>query len=96
MTREAVLETLRAHFDELGRFGVRSISLFGSFVRDEAGPESDVDLLVELERGTTLFDFVELKDRLEESLARPVDLTTPDALKKQLRDAILAEAVRVA
>lgn len=45
MQREEVLHRLRAHRRELARFGVKSLALFGSVARDEAGPESDVDLL---------------------------------------------------
>jgi predicted nucleotidyltransferase len=96
LTRDEVVEKIRAHYDELQRFGVQSISVFGSVARGEAGPESDVDLLVDLRRGVTLFGFIDLRDYLQELLGVPVDLTTTDALREQIRDTVLAEAVRAA
>lgn len=97
MRRDEALAILRTHMEELRTsFGVGSLSLFGSVARDEAGPESDVDLLVEFDRAVGLFDFIRLRDRLAEVLNRRVDLVTPDALKRQLRDRILGEAVRAA
>ena len=50
MRRDEVLSIIAAHRDELRRMGVLSLSIFGSVARDEAGPQSDVDLLVELDR----------------------------------------------
>ena len=89
--------TISAHADELREvFGVASLSVFGSMARGEQTPESDVDILVEFERPIGLLRFVELRLRLEALLGRPVDLVEPDALHPQLRDRILAEAVRAA
>jgi predicted nucleotidyltransferase len=65
--------------------------LFGSFARGEEGPDSDVDILVEMP-GRSLFDVVALKQDLEDLLDRRVDLVTPGALSPYLRDQILAEA----
>lgn len=97
MRREEALEILREHSGELkSSFGVRTLSLFGSVARDEAGPESDVDLLVEFEETIDLFEFVRLQMELERLFGRKVDLVVPDALKRQLRDRILGEAVRAA
>lgn len=63
------------------KFGVKRIGFFGSFVRDEAADESDVDIVVELERGKATFrNIAGLGDYLEDRLARPVDLLTPVAL----------------
>ena len=72
--------------------GVKSLKLFGSVVRGEARPESDIDILVEFSRPIGLLAFVRLKQRLTELLGRPVDLVTPEALKPPLRDGILHEA----
>ncbi len=97
MSRDEALEALQEHSGELrSAYAVGSLSLFGSVVRDEAGPESDVDLLVEFSRPVGLFHFLGLKERLEQILGRPVDLVTPDALKRQLRHRILGEAIRAA
>lgn len=96
MTRDEVLRRIRAERPELTRLGVRSLALFGSAARDEATPASDIDLLVEFERQVGLFGFIRVKQHLERILGRRVDLVTPDALKPQLRDAILREAVPAA
>ena len=93
MTREAVIETLRAHMPELRRLGVAHLSLFGSLARGEDRPDSDVDILVEFETPISMFKFLDVKECLEGILGRPVDLVTRPALKPQLRDRILAEAV---
>ena len=74
------------------RFKVGRIGIFGSFVRGEENTSSDIDILVELEEPIG-WEFVDLKDFLEESLEMSVDLVTVKALKPQLRDAILREVV---
>ena len=81
--------------ESLAQFGVQTLALFGSVARDEARPDSDVDLLIEFSRPVGLFTFVQVKDYLEQVLGRRVDLVTPAGLKRQLRDRILEEAVRV-
>lgn len=96
MDRDTVLKLLAEHKAELARFGVKSLSLFGSFARNEARPTSDVDILVEFSQPVGYFVYMDLKEHLEKLLQRRVDLTTPDALKRQLRDRILSEAVRAA
>lgn len=96
MERDQALKLLREHMDELRALGVLSLSIFGSVARDEAGPESDVDVLMEHGPGLSLFDYAGIKIRLEEILNRPVDLATPDALKPRIRDRVLAEAVHAA
>jgi len=79
-------------------YQVKALYLFGSFARGEGKPDSDVDILVEFHPGTRvgLFSLVRLQRRLSEILDKPVDLTTPDALHKALKDKILKEAVRAA
>lgn len=75
--------------------GARRLGLFGSFVRGEERPDSDVDLLVELDRRT--FDrYMDLKLRLEQLLGRPVDLVLADRLKPTLRDRILSTVIDAA
>jgi hypothetical protein len=93
MTCEEVLGLLRQRQDDLNRFGVKSLALFGSCARGEMHKDSDIDILVEFDRSIGLFEFIRLKNFLEDLLKRPVDLTTPDALKRQLRERILSEAV---
>ncbi len=81
---EQVIDVCRAH-------GTRKIALFGSFVRGEAGPDSDVDLLVEFSAPTGLLALVRLERELTEVLGRSVDLLTEEAISPHLRERILRE-----
>ena len=74
------------------KYKVKKIGFFGSMVRGEGTESSDIDILVEL-REPIGWDFIELKDYLEEILGREVDLVTIKALKPQLREIILNEVV---
>jgi predicted nucleotidyltransferase len=94
--RDRALKLLREHMDELRTMGVESLSIFGSVARDEAGPDSDVDVLAEIGPGIGLFQYIRIQDRLAEILGRRVDLATPDALRPRIRDRVLAEAVHAA
>ncbi|MDQ3399097.1 MAG: nucleotidyltransferase family protein [Deinococcota bacterium] len=96
MQRNEVLDILARHRPKLSAMGVASLALFGSVARNEAEGDSDVDLLVSFDRPVGFFHFLEVKDYLETVLKTRVDLVTEDALKKQLRERILAEAVRAA
>jgi len=95
MKRDKILGILHDYAEELDQFGVRSIAVFGSAARDEHGPKSDVDILVEFDpaRRIGLLGFIRLRQRLEEMIGVRVDLATKKALKPQLRDRILREAV---
>jgi len=75
------------------RYGVSNVRVFGSSVRDEARPESDIDLLVTLAPKMTLFDYVGLKQDLEDVLGVPVDLASETELHPRIRDRVLREAV---
>jgi len=85
------VELLRQYSQELRTCGVKSLALFGSVARGEAGPKSDVDILIEFHRPIGMIAFLRLRYRLQEILGCRVDLVTPKALKRQLRDRILAE-----
>jgi hypothetical protein len=96
MKRDEVLSVLRAQRERLrSEHGVKSLGLFGSVARDEAGPNSDVDLLVEFERPTGYFGLVRLQLLLQELLGCPVDLGTPGSLRPSMRQRIDKEAIRV-
>jgi predicted nucleotidyltransferase len=97
MNREDVTQTLREHRTALAqKYGVRTLSLFGSVARDEAGAASDVDLLVEFDRPVGYFGLLTLQDYLESLLGCNADLGTPGSLKPRIRELILGECVRVA
>ncbi len=96
MNREEIVGILREHRAELSRkHGVRSLALFGSVARDEAGPASDVDLLVEFDRPVGYFGLFALQEHLELLLGCKVDLGTPESLKPRIRDRVMGECVRV-
>jgi predicted nucleotidyltransferase len=97
MNRDEVRRILREHDAELAqKYGVRSLALFGSVARDEAGPASDVDLLVEFDHPVGYFALFALQDHLESLLGCKVDLGTPDSLKPRIRKRVMGECVRVA
>jgi uncharacterized protein len=73
--------------------GACNVRVFGSVPRGEASIDSDLDLLVDMAEGRSLFDLVALSDELEEALGVDVDVVTEGSLSPYLRDAILAEAV---
>lgn len=99
MNRSQVLQIIADHRAKLtSEFGVASLALFGSVVRDEATSASDVDLLVEFDgRPVGLFHLSRTQHYLETVLGVPhVDLVLRDAVKPALRDKILREAVYAA
>lgn len=97
MNREEALRCLREHSSDLTtRFGVISLSLFGSIARDDAAPDSDLDLLVEFDRPIGLFAFARVQQYLEDLVGRRVDLVTPEALRPSMRRRVEEEAIRAA
>lgn len=75
------------------RHRIRRLSLFGSILRDDFGPQSDIDVLVEFMPGArTGLRFFGMQDELSQVLGRKVDLNTPACLSKYYRDEVLAEA----
>jgi len=72
---------------------IRRLALFGSVLRDDFRPDSDVDVLVEFEPGMTPgLAFFSMQDELSELLGRPADLYTPQCLSRYFRDEVLREA----
>jgi len=95
MQREEAMKRLRDNRERISSFGVRSLALFGSLARDEAGSDSDADILVEF-RGPATFDrYMDLKIFLEELLGSPVDLVTRKAIKPRMRTYVEEEAIYV-
>jgi uncharacterized protein len=92
-------DLLRAKRDEIliiaARHGASNVRVFGSVARGEATAQSDVDFLVELERGRSLLDHAALMVDLEGLLGRRVDIATERGLKPRFREDILREAVRL-
>lgn len=92
MKQEQVIQVINSHRHELiHRFGVRSLALFGSVVRNEANDASDVDMLVEFNRPTGYFGLVALQEYLTELMRQPVDLGTVHSLKPRVRTRVEQE-----
>lgn len=79
------------------RYPIRRLSLFGSVLRDDFGPDSDVDVLVEFEPEArlTYLDLAHMERELGEILGRPVDLREPEELSRYFRQRVLDAAVLV-
>lgn len=100
MGRDEAIRKISAHRGELKKRGVKHIYLFGSTARDEAGPGSDVDLMIRIDRESvesfSLFDLIEVKHYLEDALGNGVDLITEEGIKPRIKDRILEERILVA
>jgi uncharacterized protein len=93
LTRDEAIQRLQAIEAEIRHLGVRRLALFGSVLRNEAHPNSDVDVLVEFIPDQKSFDrFMALADLLEEVLERRVEIVTTEALSPYIGPHILAEA----
>jgi len=90
------LEALRSHrrtiLELATRHGARNIRVFGSTVRGDAGSQSDIDLLVDVEPGRTLLDLIAFEQDLKEALGCSVEVLTDGGLSPYLQERILAEA----
>ena len=78
------------------RFHVKSLSIFGSVARGEATASSDIDFLVEFSAPVGLIEFISLQNFLEDSLHARIDIATKSALRPEMKESILKEAIRVA
>jgi predicted nucleotidyltransferase len=89
-----IRQILRAHMPALAeRYGIKSLGVFGSYVRGEARDTSDIDLLVEFSETPDIFKFMDLEEDLTAFLGLKVDLVTRPALKGNIGDRILREVV---
>jgi len=84
--RETILGVLKPQ-------GVSRVSVFGSYARGEAGPNSDIDILVRFENPKSLFELVHIQNELEQALGHKVDLVTEGAVSPYLIDTIRQEEV---
>lgn len=93
MSIEQVLKQKRQDILAIAcRYGAKKVRVFGSVVRGEDGPDSDVDFLVELERGRSLMDLGGLLMDLQELLGRKVDVVTEKGLHWYIKEQVLSEA----
>ncbi len=90
--RLELLRELRAEvLSAAARHGASNLRVYGSVVRGEAGPQSDIDLLVDMEEGRSLLDLAALHLELEDLLGFPVEIGTD--VKPRLRERVHAEAI---
>jgi len=97
MNRNEALTRLRAHESELRRAGLRSLFLFGSTSRGEAGRASDVDLLCDLQDSDDvgLLEFIRIRDQLSDLLESPIDLVERRGMRPRIRERVEREMVRI-
>ncbi|MBW2065259.1 MAG: nucleotidyltransferase family protein [Deltaproteobacteria bacterium] len=96
MTTEEILVRLRTLKPQmLQKFRAKEIQLFGSSVRREQGAKSDIDILVDFEDEADLFDLTGLAIFLEDELRQKVDVVPKRALREELQESILNEAIAV-
>lgn len=92
---EQIKKVIKKHKEYVKKkFFVKKIGVFGSYTKGKEGTESDIDILVEFD-GPIGWDFVELKDFLENILNKKVDLVSIKALKSQIKDNILNEVIYI-
>lgn len=95
MKRDEVLRRLQAEQREMASLGVKSLALFGSVARDEAGSASDLDFLVEFQGPATFRQYMKLKLFLEELFGGPIDLVTKNGIRPQILPYIEQDALYV-
>ena len=94
MSLDEILQTKREDILRIAtRYGAYNVRVFGSVARGEADSESDVDLLVDMEPGRSLFDLGGLLMDLQDLLGCNVDVVTEDGLRDRIRKGVLKEAV---
>lgn len=93
---EQIMAILRRHWPSLAtEYHVRSMGIFGSYVRHEEKPGSDIDLLISFEEAPSLLKFIELENRLSDLLGGKVDLVMKEALKPNIARRVLPEVVQI-
>ncbi len=96
MTHQELLKQKHAEILKIAsRYGAFNLRVFGSVARAEADEQSDIDFLVEMEPGRSLFDLGGLQLELEIALGCPVDVVTEKGLKARIRTRVLQEAIPV-
>ncbi|MGR3309807.1 MAG: nucleotidyltransferase family protein [Candidatus Brocadiales bacterium] len=93
---ERVISVIRKNMPVLrDKYKVKTVGVFGSYIREEQKKKSDVDILVDFSETIDLFTFVELEEFLSEKLDIKVDLVMKDTLKPRIKEGILKEVVPV-
>lgn len=95
MNKRDAIKVLRRHEADLRARGIAHAALFGSVARDEAGPDSDIDIMIEFAPDASLdiFAYVELKDFIVSLFPGPVDVVNKAALKPHVRPPAVADSI---
>ena len=95
MKRDDIIQTLREREADLRAQGIVHAALFGSVARGEDRPDSDIDILVDLDPAVvrTMFDYVGVKDFIADMFDRPVDVVSNEGLKPRVRPRATADAI---
>lgn len=95
MKRDEIIKTLKERQADLRAHGVTHAAVFGSIARDEQRPDSDIDILVDVDPAVvaTMFDYAGLKDYVASLFPGPVDVIDREALKPRLRPRAAADAI---
>jgi predicted nucleotidyltransferase len=92
LTKREIIHNLTESREQIRKYGVKKIGLFGSFTRNKQKEQSDVDILVEFDKGMKTFDnYMELKFFLENQLKCKVDLVISDTLKPHIKPYVMRE-----
>jgi uncharacterized protein len=95
MTRDEIIQKLREREADLRAQGVAHAAVFGSMARGDGRPDSDIDILVDLDPAivVTIFDYAGVKDFIADMFGRPVDVVSRESLKPRLRPKATADAI---
>jgi uncharacterized protein len=95
MKRDEIIQKLKEREADLRAQGVTHVALFGSIARGDDRPDSDIDIMIELDPAArvTMFDYVEIKEYIEGLFSEPVDVVNRDGLKALVRPKATADAI---
>jgi uncharacterized protein len=95
MNKDAVIATLRAHRADIERLGIVHVALFGSLARDEAGPDSDIDIAIDFADGARIdmFKYAGIKRQIAELFVDPVDVVSTAAMRDGISEAAKSEMI---
>ena len=95
----SISNTIKSKRDEIlgiaKKYGAIDLRVFGSMARGEESPESDLDIIVEMKKGSSLLDIISIKQDIEELLGRKVDVVTEASISPYIRNNVLREAVNL-
>jgi uncharacterized protein len=92
LTKDVILGSLEGAGSKLQSFGICTIGLFGSFVREQGGPDSDIDILAGFDAEKKTYDnFIDACFFLEDLFGRKIELVTPDSLSPYMKPRIMKE-----